>query len=855
MTDRRPPKDSHPPSARGSSDTARNLTSRSSQDILRRPSQDMLRRPSQDILRSSHDTSRSSQDILRRPSQDILRSSQSSKETSQTSQDILRRPSLDILRGPSQDILRPVRPKDTTAPIDTALPPQDTSAPRTHDTTKPTLTPLIDPSKYTNANSVRSILRDPNTPGTGQNVRFFSRDAYKVISPDQSVNTEHEKLHAHEPALDVTETPFLDRLQRISPERNTSTPAAASVARHSAGSKGSSKLRKRPSAAEVFSPLKDKDENAGVSPTDSAAPDPLSLMLPASPPERSNIFDMSRDHELPPIPVGFDVPLLDTAVEWSAAEAEAEESAENERRSTMTSTPYKGKETHDDKETQQEDKATKTPRDDEPDSIFHAMEKSPKLLQPPAIVPLDRSQSFSLGQTVFFSMANASTPAHAPADISALPSVLTHKSTSSDPTDGRSSPSPFAQGNSKNRNRAMSDSVFQTLARASKPRPPEADINDESSSALVVYASSSPEPDPFRANATTYYTPQTMIPVTPPQGSAHARKASKEDDVILNLRTQLALQTELCAQYEADLGARDELVEILGKRLGALEKEGEKRKGVLRGWKKKVGELERTCRHLEEEVDLSRQESVERSVMDEASGEALRMLHRQIAGLEREKGEWGRQEEDLKGEVVRLEVLVRERGEEVASLEVALGRRNESEKALREGISEAREQMEIMGTVGGEAELRSQQASDEEREKHRAAEIAWAEERTILVARMEQEQEILQVELDSVRAELNVKEEECAMLKSELEAQWKHTESASEKIEGLEIEKESLRGDLEALEERIAGLEVEWTESENRKAELESELQEMCSAREEMEKQQDDVGIGIFLYAGIYADR
>ncbi|KAG2033671.1 hypothetical protein BDR03DRAFT_1014073 [Suillus americanus] len=37
--------------------------------------------------------------------------------------------------------------------------------------------------------SIRSILHDPKTPGTGQNVCFFSRDAYKFISPDASASS------------------------------------------------------------------------------------------------------------------------------------------------------------------------------------------------------------------------------------------------------------------------------------------------------------------------------------------------------------------------------------------------------------------------------------------------------------------------------------------------------------------------------------------------------------------------------------------------------------------------------------------------------------------------------------------
>lgn len=38
--------------------------------------------------------------------------------------------------------------------------------------------------------SLRSILKDRNTPGTGRSVRFFSKDAYKVISPEASAAEE-----------------------------------------------------------------------------------------------------------------------------------------------------------------------------------------------------------------------------------------------------------------------------------------------------------------------------------------------------------------------------------------------------------------------------------------------------------------------------------------------------------------------------------------------------------------------------------------------------------------------------------------------------------------------------------------
>lgn len=177
-----------------------------------------------------------------------------------------------------------------------------------------------------------------------------------------------------------------------------------------------------------------------------------------------------------------------------------------------------------------------------------------------------------------------------------------------------------------------------------------------------------PPPDPFCANATTYYTQQ--VPPTPPPG-VHSRTASREEDIIWSLRTQLAMQQELCAQFEIDLGARDELVEALTIRLEASEKENAQRKSVVRSWKKKAADLEKLCRHLEEEVDNSRQESMERSIMDEASGEALRQLHRQISQLEREKNDVEAERNSLAGTVENTET-------ELTRLKEKLGTTNEA---------------------------------------------------------------------------------------------------------------------------------------------------------------------------------
>ncbi|KAE9406084.1 hypothetical protein BT96DRAFT_798152, partial [Gymnopus androsaceus JB14] len=246
----------------------------------------------------------------------------------------------------------------------------------------------------------------------------------------------------------------------------------------------------------------------------------------------------------------------------------------------MTSTPYRGSLRAKGKE-REDDPPEQIPSDVVDDGIFHSKEKSPRL---PSLLH-DRSHSFSFGQTVFFSAGDVSNRSSSSSAVPSLTSAETKSSPS--PISLRSTDSP-SQSSIRSRSRALSDTVFHSMLRSPSTKAPEADINDESSSELVVYAAAKPEPDPFSATANTYYTPQTLIPATPPKGAPrHVRKASREESIIVSLQTQLALQSELCGQYETDLRARDEMVQILGKKIGDLERDELKRKGILRAWKKR----------------------------------------------------------------------------------------------------------------------------------------------------------------------------------------------------------------------------------------------------------------------------
>jgi hypothetical protein len=611
--------------------------------------------------------------------------------------------------------------------------------------------------------SLRSILRDRNTPATGQSVRFFSRDAYRVVTPDGSATSEAD------------ESPLPKDLHLSGADPQSELSPSGSRFRN----------RVRAPVQDLFLPAQSTSSPPGSPSTVAQA---LGSMMPIPPPEVTNIFNMSQ-RDVPPITANSAAPLLDDAVEIFDTDQSMEDETQHvpQRPAPSPTVVLSPKETN--------------------HSIYHSMETS----KAPSH---DRSHSFSFGQTVFHPMPKDHSK---PQPLGIAPTI--------EPSPGR--------------NRAVSESMFHALSRSNKN--PESDINDSSPAAVVLYSAPSAErasnlspppsePDPFRANATTFYTPGTLLPPSPPTAIiGHARKPSKDEDLIWSLRTQLAIQQELCAQYEVDLGARDTLVSVLTQRAETAEKENEKRRGVVRGWKKKVQELERLCRNLEEEVDRSREESVERSVMDEASGEALRQLHRQIAGLEREKGEL------VRTSMIFLDppAKIKEMEDEIAKIREELHQRDETERELQEDLRTAREQVELLNTVGAlddESRIMCVTAASEEQERHRRAEEEWEEER-----------KTLRREAEEATEALAKKEEEMVVLREELEAQWKNTERAGESIAQLKEERNVLQSEVVALEAKIESMELEWNDADNRRSEAENTLQEVFVEKETLEQEKGKV--------------
>lgn len=705
--------------------------------------------------------------------------------------------------------------------------------------------------------SIRSILRDQKTPSSGQNVRFFSRDAYRVISPDSSINNS---------TSDPPEPSFMQRLMDVSPE-HTVTGNVDSTSFHSAIASPNTMLSPPLSsrANGIFLDVKPKNNEDALSPPDDQARFSMnSLLVPIPAPELTDIFDLSaaQEHGVQAIPVEVDKALQDGAVE-------IDDFGQVVKSEEMPAPVFK-----------------KLSNEKAETSLKYATISSAPL----AITGADTSvntQSLGrkAGESVFSFLSGSGKKQSALLDTHTAPrsasSLGLYKlfSESGENKEQLTLESPLSVAAS-NRARAQSEHLLRRpfltdsdlRSTGSKKRnSPEADINDTSATDIVLYEAKRAEsPDPFRVDAANYYTSDAGIPDSPPK-LIHARSASGESartmnsiiapsqksakshnssgasqrsaskrvedsDLLLSLQTQLAFHQELTSQYELDLSARDELVILLSSKLKTSEEENEKRAKTVRGWRKKIAELERACRSLEDQVDRSKQESFERSVMDEASSEALRHLHRQISQLEKERNDTEKREQDLKTENRRLK-------EEVSM-------RKEMEQNLQEGIERAKADMEAMRSADQSMErgvddmkflmTQGEKEYNEEFERHQAAESAWNEERDLLTSRL--------VQIDDLQEKLNATQNEMITLKEELEVQWTNTESLSEKMQqlekdkgALEAERDYLKDEITNLEARMSDMEVEWTESENKRNEVEASAMESWAAEQKAIEERDMV--------------
>lgn len=746
------------------------------------------------------------------------------------------------------------------------------------------MTPLDGRRNY---GSVRSILREANTPGSGQNVRFFSRDAYKVISPDSSSSAglqSGSQEHIDDPAA------FMQRLQDASSEQSPMTPGqmADETRYHSANpspatfDQEASHYHSANASANVFSSPHAGDGDAtnfhsanSSSPATPYTPaggnmtnyesandsphamssvttfqSPISAFadgipeatstpyvtphqsqvqssgLPAPPSQLNGLFEPPQKQGL----AGTDPNDFDNAMRNAPGLRPTINTQTGNRTSSHSTASSMSLET--------------------PNSVFHGSDKSIRRFS-------DQSQ--------FHSMADDAGDRSAPERAgSALGFSRMFKRDSASAVEGRMD---FPAGSiNSNRMRSFSDRVF-SRPTVNDSKQKHSGVNDAPFTDSDSPSSAKEEPDPFRADASNYYNSAAGFPNTPPRighvradsgvsgmtaqtarsfsgtssilsgrsqtsrsgslASVTQTRGLPDDDMVTALRTQLAFHQELANQYERDLRARDAHANLMNQKVQAYEAEAEKRSKAMRGMRRRVAELERAAAAMEEQSERSQQESFERSIFEGTSGEVVKSLHQQIIDLGKVQNDMIVREKEQKAENERLKSELHERDEALAHLRDQIESLQGADLSAEDKVNEARKMV-----------VESEQNASMAIEHHREIEFAWAEEQ----ARMLRDAEVLKKQLEAKQSELGV-------LKQEVEAQWANTEKLNSRVdevrkreEAIERERDQLKGELESLHARVEEMEFEWTESENRKAQLEDDLQTERASKVNMEHERDEVG-------------
>ena len=557
--------------------------------------------------------------------------------------------------------------------------------------------------------SVRSILKEPNTPGTGQNVRFFAGDSYRMISPDQSRSEAGSELPA------TFGRPMTPRFTNVS-----LTQSEASVL-HTLKDDGSGdrsargNISKATSERSVLASLQDASEASVLLSLHDHTAMPLedsksfSLALPIN--HASNLFDMSLD--MPPIASSSAAGLMSDdpieIIEYDLAHSDGSHS----HRSSMSRT-----------------------------AVGHSFGYSP--------------------------MPSTIRSAHSSMDPATPASIL---------KSGRNSPITIGARSAQASRANISSSVVEDEADEAESQAPA-----RSFLGSIANITWSTPPIPGAFNFSSFFTHAntsgsssssgSSSPKTPSPRSLPALELATEPDLddeasaiinaqselIRSLREQLVVQADLSAQFELDLDSRDELVEILSERCDTAEVEllhwrehGETESRAMRIMKKRVTELEKMCTRLQDEVDQSRGESLERSIMDEASGQALKTLHRQISTLEGRNRELVLHSEDREARIKELEASEEDARAELEQLKTQIDE-------LEEANAELHEQLEFQPAAEGQQDV------------HKA---------------------------------LHRLGQELAMTKEELDAQWERTEKTEERISKLQNERTELKCEVDDLREEL----------------------------------------------------
>ena len=466
--------------------------------------------------------------------------------------------------------------------------------------------------KSPSGGSVKSILRDRSAPGTGRSVRWNGRDSTRIITPDVSASTATSASMSTDESAETVRTNLLSRLEDSTEDDEDE------------GERQEHRDSRVPSSQneEIFPSLLDPDPFAAITrhqrteSTSSMASAASSTMEMNEPPSgTTNLLDMSDeppsiamtdsfDHagailsQFPP--PQLDSPSFNEGQRPTSADFDVQtpRASMYQYQSTVAETPVTAR------------GFPGTPSPPKSDSLPGSARSSPHQ----------------------HSRMPSETPTLRPANQSPL------KATPDSPEGERSlSPLPstpdasvyHTPGNQTAREKTKSPVTFYSFSQPNSPTgpPPLPTGEDDGYVPLFLVPSAEEEPRGSEVLNSAFTVPNNSL-------SFPSQTVTDHDDIVAQLQQKLELYASLSEQYEADLSARDELVDELsiriskaGEEVTAWRNEAERTTRRFEKMRNKVSALAATC----EQLTTQRQQV---ALFDKASSAALQQLHQRVGSLD-----------------------------------------------------------------------------------------------------------------------------------------------------------------------------------------------------------------------------
>ena len=495
--------------------------------------------------------------------------------------------------------------------------------------------------------SVRSILRDPLAPSTGQSVRFNQRDAFRIITPNASASS----AEGQEEGSPRT---FLQRLRDAGSltddeDERRSNPGTFPLL-----------LERDPFAATSRLPLSQKSL-----PSPSPMPQDISNSfsstsskdLPSLPSDMDNLFDVSNDLNAVPLfdslvdveSKPMDAPIPPIPLPLPSVEGPGDPPSVDVSQTPRRIIPKESAAVED-----------TSPNSEGAPSLFYTPTHSRMPSEAPTIRPSPTSQE---------------SPASSKPSLSQPPSSSSRSRGSSHTSTSPSLESPEAINATvyhTPRTDSIADDVkqspvsFTNYVRPSVPRKlvdgedtgvpafliPSPSFTRASFQEEFVGVDDSPlkrhadERDLSVTNNTAFLVPNNSVAFPFPtsdlsSGTQQMLSTLSQDNLINHLKERLSLLESISVQYEVDLSARDTLVDQLSTRINQADEE-------LHAWRteadrttrkfdrlrQKVNVLTTQCEALNKEKAALHAEKRRSNMFDMASSVALRELHQRVGNLE-----------------------------------------------------------------------------------------------------------------------------------------------------------------------------------------------------------------------------